>query len=337
MLHCDRPVDAVKERGLNADYLEFALYFRGWRRVPSLIGAVKEFADIGRQQAISPRAFKRVLLEAHNHLDRATLGRVVGNAYVDEIQNVSMFLSSRVLSWQTISDFGASQLVARHGRKRKGPYDYFVSLGQLMIFAREINLVLGWSRPATLPRYCDLCWRVSVTSRPCCPVHSATTTSDHAADDRMVQRQPALARDTYWYAHRPAFRLNVESETRKLVRVDRQLGLRTMWKGAVEAGKPWVWVARHRPEVFLLLSDQAKGGGGDAPLTEIVTNLDFVPNERPRERRLRTAFHEYLAQDPVAIFDMILRAESWLLAANLRQSKWGGARLNAGRPTSPPR
>jgi hypothetical protein len=335
MLRSPSEVGSSTDRRSSGAELKWALHARGWWRVPSLLPAVAELEHVGRERAVTPRAFKRVLLAAHSQLksrDTAALERLVGKAYVDGLQNVTMFLTSRALGWQTISDFGAFELIAKYRRSGTGPYDYFVSLGQLMVLAREINLILGWSRPATRPRYCELCWRVSMTSKRCCPVHSATTTADHPADSRSVELQPVLAHDSYWYAHRPAFRLAFQAELERLTKEDRRRRSRTAWREAVKSRRQWLWIANHRPEVFVLASDLLDLDSGAVSLADLVQRLDFVSQERAAERRLRLEFHALMTQDPVAVFDQLLRAEAWLRVANERSSNWGGARVNAGRP-----
>jgi hypothetical protein len=319
------------DRSAAAKRLQMLLAIKhGWMRVPAVAQCVESLARLGAERAITPRVFKAVLREANASMlepGPARAQQLFGKAFVLNLLEVEAFLASKTLSWQTISDYGAS-LAARSRRK----HDYFVSLGQLMVIARSINTELEWARPAAVPTFCGMCWRFTMTDRKYCPMHSPVAAAAEGGGGRRREtgNETIGLGGTYWSARKllPMF----EAQVRTLRGVDRKQLLRSSWRDFAAHGDVSLWLLMHRPHVYGVVASNVADVGPDAAIPALVQALDSVPGESRQERNARRVFHGYLEDDAAAVFDMVLRAEAWLSAANERTSRWGGARAGAGRP-----
>jgi hypothetical protein len=320
------------DRSWSAKHLQFLLSVRGWMRVPSVAQCVESLAHLGSERAITPRVFKTVLRHANASLlefGPARAQQMFGRDFAMSLLEVDAFLASSTLSWQTIADYGAS-LAARSRRK----HDYFVSLGQLMVLARSINAELQWTRPVAMPTFCGMCWRFTMTDRKYCPMHSPAPSVEgvgHIRQRKMADESTASS-DTYWAARK--LLSTFTTRLRVLRGVDRKHLLRSSWKVFVARGDMGLWLLLHRPHVYEAVALPLADVGPDELVATLVRVLDSVPTESRQERQARQVFHHYLDDDLVAVFEMVLRAEAWLSAAHERRSKWGGARVGAGRPTA---
>ncbi len=301
-----------------------------WVRVRSVAHAVDALAQRGAAQAITPRVFKSVLREVNSTLlavDPARLQQAFGKAFLATLEEVDGFLASRTLSWQTISDYGV-RLIARSRRR----HDYFVSLGQLMVLARDINREMEWSRWPSSPDFCRMCWRFTMTDHKYCAIHRpGVSASPHGRAPVAETTLNKLApRDTYWSARKT--RSTFSTQVRKLQSLARKHLLRSSWKASAARGDVSLWLLMNRPRVYAMCTAALRRVGTDEAISTLVDVLDCVPGESRQERGIRSVFHSYLAGDVAAMFDMTLRAEAWLAAVEERRVQWGGARAGAGRP-----
>lgn len=292
-----------------------------WLRVPVVLVAIKNIELAGGKKAVTPREFKAILAELNERVLRGNISGPYGSEgrqFVSIAEEVSEFLNSKTLSWEKIAEYGREL-----ESSRSGGFDYFVSLGQLMMLCREINIVLGWMPKPWAPSFCDVCWRFVMGKRKRCSIHTQVDYSGFLRGSKSDAEREAC-RDNYWSARRlaPTFLQNL----RFISSVDKRELRRSGWRDAISRGDLADWLKRNRPIVYGLLESEIRNAplGGIVPL--LVERLDYVEGESLVEKKCREEFHAKLVSNRRDVFDMVRRAEAWLSAQAARRSNWGGVR-----------
>lgn len=236
---------------------------------------------------------------------------------VKQLHEIDKFCSSGASSWKALAEYG---------RKVVGgwsdPSIHLERFGYILMYAKTISVELGAAAGPSKPDFCPLCWRFKMTSNKYCSLHSPRRGAAGASGSayRAAQRQLPL----------------FNKILRKLVRADKRYCLRSGWRIAVEKGRVLAWVSTYRPFVYEYIRSRvsALDETDEDELDALIRVLEFVPGESTGERELRARFNKILKVDLAAIFLMILRSESWIVAAEQQKSAWGGARSGAGRPQS---
>ncbi len=152
--------------------------------------------------------------------------------------------------------------------------------------------------------WCDMCWRLATDSgtkthrgKPRCEVHRTSH------------------RTAKWWRHYRARRHRIAAFHK----------LSTLRHG--QANNPptvnlGAWLQKHYPRVAKRLL------GHTQSRPAVVQHLDYWRDKKQEEER--AAIHKEIAADPAQVVGMVLNAEAWLTALEIRSSGWGGRRSGAG-------
>lgn len=292
-----------------------------WVRVLDILGTIKSLELAGGVKAVTLMRFKRILAELIGRelrTKRVGLGEAENLRFHAIAEDVAKFLNSKTLSWEKIEEYGQELASGRNGG-----FDYFISLGQLMMLCRVINVVLGWKPEPWTPSFCSVCWRFVMSNRKYCSKHAQVDYSGLLQWDRsdaVSERGP----DNYWSARRlaPSFLQSLRS----IALVDKRELRRSGWRDAISRGDVANWLKSHRPMVYGFLEPKIRSASPEDVMYLLIAELDFVEGESAIENRRRADFHEQLVGNRRDVFDMVQRAEAWFSAQAERRSNWGGVR-----------
>lgn len=307
-----------------SDELEILLCVKhGWVWVPTWCPLVADISQQASSEALKPIFFKKILKRRVSQALEREVHRPSLEDHqrlVDGLNSVLVFLSGRKLGWKEFGRMGNS--LSLPGRTSP---DLLVSLGQLMGAGQAINEILGYKKtPAR--RFCSMCWRFVLSGDKHCRAHRVPIGG--TSEEQSHQLRPRS--DNYWFGRKlaPQFAEHV----RRLSSQARKEKLRSWWKEAIEAAQIVPWLERHRPLAWQLVVKRVGRLEGAAVLPALIQTLDEHDLEVDVLREQRSAFHRDLLDDRKAVFDLLLRAEAWLGAAEERRASWGGSRVGAGRP-----
>lgn len=179
-------------------------------------------------------------------------------------------------------------------------------------------------------RFCKYCWRIALANRDACPVHSPGKDLGNMDLPNENDLKPLSQAARYKLAtrQRKKFdatildRLNTELQEFHESNFKSQFLMPILGCGH--------WLSIHRPNVWSYLnSADAKINDHKIPLALI----DLLHNPENLGRSIKPTYlsaNELMRENPVLMWPMLLRAESWLSVRKDEKNKWGGLRLNAG-------
>lgn len=288
-----------------------------WVFVRSLAESLEYLIQTGKRRTMLP-VFKQwmrlhVVPVLESHLPQNLIG---------EAHWLDSFLTNRDVSWRQMWQVGYTYALDM------APHPCFISVGQMMMLGKDINHLPGWQTDHHPTQFCEFCWRLKRRGGKYCTVHSTSQDRDRPQQDVTNILWNWVAKgDYYRYSHtlREAF----ESNLHQVQRMDRLKKAKSSWHAALWEGWLRVWLAQHRRTVYMAIG-HALGEPSedvDGELELLLTLLDTAPGDGPFQAERRKTFHRTLAADRPTIFEMLQRAEAWLLAAQTRRKKWGGAKV----------
>lgn len=303
-----------RQVSLLASYLYLA---HGWWLVDEWLSLVVELSDQAAKETLRPVHFRLALkkhvsalivkVEAHAELPE-------GARLIQELSSACTFLSGRELGWATFAKQGRSL-----SRSALAP---IVSLGQLMALGPEIKVFYGHKASPPSRRFCAMCWRYVLGAGKHCREHRVPAGGSAG--------QSSQARDGYWFCRKLSPQFN--DHIRVLSSHARRETLRSRWREAIEIARVTPWLKRYRPYVWWFVVERVGIPDEASVLPTIVRALDDHGLEFGEMLKQREDLHRDLMGDRTALFNLLLRAEAWLGAADERRAGWGGGRVGAGRP-----
>lgn len=286
-----------------------------WIFVRSLAESLEHLIRAGKRRVMLP-VFKQwmrlhVVPVLESHLPLSLIG---------EADWLDSFLSNRDVSWQQMWQVGYTYALDM------APHPCLISVGQLMMLGKNINRLPGWQADQYPTQFCEFCWRLKQRSGKYCTVHSTSQGNEGSRQEAGNILWNWVANgDYYRYSH--SLREAFESSLRQVQRMDQRNKAKSSWHAAIGEGWLRVWLAQHRRTVYMAighaLGEPSEDTDGELEL--LLTLLDTSPSDGPFQAERRKIFHRTLAADRPTIFEMLQRVEAWLLAAQTRRKKWGGA------------
>ena len=240
---------------------------------------------------------------------------------LNDAHRLDSFLGKRDVSWQKMRQFGHTYALGM------AMHPYLVSVGQLMMVAREINRLLGWGEVRQHALFCEFCWRFKLGSGKYCAVHSTKRVKKEMrpAEDNCLL---GWVRNGDYYRYSHSLKKPFDSNLHQIRRIDKRQLAKSSWNTALAEGALHGWLAHHRRTVCIAICHvlDESGDSVEVELSKLVHALDTVAGESQAQMQRRADFHRMLVADRAAIFEMLQRAEAWLAAAQARRKKWGGAK-----------
>ena len=290
-----------------------------WARVQflgdnRLVKLFERLIETRERRHITADVFRRAVRDEADHvmsLCKSTASSTEG------LHRVSVELADRRISWTGLAELGKRVVEGSAGKQ-----DYAEALGQLLSSALELKWLLGRRKvdldARSRPKFCPMCWRFVVFDAKYCPVHTPSKGNTMGQTGKHDLKSLVKHGDCYSYARRlqPRFLASLK----KIQAADRTEKRKSSWWSAIADQQVRRWLASFRPQVHEVFGSNLE-------------QLDRIPGNQSRsEVAHRKKFDAILASDAEAYFEVIQRAEAWLVAASERRSNWGGTRKNAGRP-----
>ena len=253
--------------------------------------------------------------------DLSTMTDLDNRDVQDSLKTFKSKLEAKGLTWQCIRS--ASEGLSVSG----SAFDDFLKALDFLL-ERAVHFALF---PIARVQYCSRCWRLvtgghkrcqmhaSDKRAPRAPVSSGTTASSAPASARVLEGRSRSRSFSY--------RLGIEfvqscEAFEKRARTTKQ---RDSWRLSLCGGEHWIWLEANRPMLIRHLLDPEMRRLADIP--DICRRLNVDSFSREKSDALTDTFYADFANDHAYVFNMLLRAEAWLVAAQPRLVR-GGKRAN---------